>query len=188
MTKNDKVVSFDNEMLILVDENDREIGFENKETCHNGNGILHRAFSIFVFNEKNELLMQQRSEQKRLWPLYWSNTCCSHPRKGESLEYSTHRRLMEELGMDTNLEYLFKFQYQARFEDKGSENELCSVYIGKSNKKPKINENEIVDWKYISFNALNKQLRENPAQFTPWFRMEWQRITDSFMDKILYSP
>ena len=104
-----KIVSFDDEKLILVDENDNEIGYETKEKCHNGNGILHRAFSIFIFNRNNELLIQQRDLSKRLWGGYWSNTCCSHPRQGESYPVATQRRLEEEIGIKTPLQYLFRF-------------------------------------------------------------------------------
>ena len=96
---NDQKVSFDDEKLILVDEHDNIIGYENKDVCHNGDGLLHRAFSIFLFTSNGELLIQQRSQEKRLWGLFWSNTCCSHPRKGETYEQATMRRLQEELGL-----------------------------------------------------------------------------------------
>ena len=86
MDEQNKIVSFEDELLILVDENDNETGWDTKDVCHNGNGILHRAFSIFIFNDKQELLLQKRSQDKRLWPLFLSNSCCSHPRKGESYE------------------------------------------------------------------------------------------------------
>ena len=94
---NDVVVSSESEALILVDENDREIGFSSKDSCHDGPGILHRAFSLFIFNTAGELLLQQRSAGKRLWPLYWSNSCCSHPRAGETMELAVNRRLQQEL-------------------------------------------------------------------------------------------
>jgi isopentenyl-diphosphate delta-isomerase len=180
-----KIVSFDDEKLILVDENDNEIGYESKDVCHNGDGILHRAFSIFIFNSKHELLIQQRDASKRLWGGYWSNTCCSHPRKGESYAIATKRRLDEEIGLKTPLQYLFRFQYQAKFEDKGSENELCSVYIGHSDQTPVINETEIMDWKYISITELNRDLMLNPQNYTPWFKMEWERMTKEYMDAVL---
>lgn len=178
------IVSFDDEKLILVDSNDNEIGYENKDTCHNGEGVLHRAFSIFIFNNNNELLIQQRHKSKRLWGSYWSNSCCSHPRKGENYNLATGRRLKEELGLETNLLFLFRFQYQASFEDKGSENELCSVYVGRSNSRPVINETEIENWKYISIADLNRELLTNPAGFTPWFKLEWERITREYISEI----
>lgn len=179
-----KVVSFDDEKLILVDENDNITGYENKDKCHAGQGILHRAFSLFIFNGKHELLLQQRHGSKMLWGEYWSNSCCSHPRQGEDYATATERRLLEELGLKTFLRYLFRFQYQATFEDKGSENELCSVYIGRSDDPPVVNETEIMDWKYIGITDLNRDLLLNPQLYTPWFRMEWERMTREYLDEI----
>ncbi len=169
------------EQLILVDKNDNILGFENKEKCHNGNGILHRAFSIFVFNNKKELLIQQRSELKRLWPLYWSNTCCSHPRQNETIEESTKRRLKEEIGIFCNLKYLFKFQYQAKYKEKGSENELCSVLIGKSEGDIiKSNPKEIKDLKWINLNYLEINIQNNPDKYTPWFKLETKELFSKY--------
>ena len=99
MHESRKQVSFNDELLILVNEKDEEIGYKTKSVCHFGEGILHRAFSIFIFNTKEQLLMQKRSSQKNLWPNYWSNSCCSHPRKGEKIESAASRRLAEELGL-----------------------------------------------------------------------------------------
>lgn len=178
------IVSFDDEKLILVDENDNIQGYKTKIECHQGNGILHRAFSIFIFNSKNQLLLQKRSDQKLLWPLFWSNSCCSHPRKGEEYNVAIHRRLKEELGIDTKLKYLFKFQYQVNFEDVGSENELCSVYIGKSNDSIIVNKNEIAEWKYIDVDKMESEMEINPEHFTPWFKMEWERIMKDFKSDI----
>lgn len=177
-------VSFDNEPLILVNPNDEIVGYKQKLECHLGDGILHRAFSIFIFNSNLELLLQKRSDQKMLWPLFWSNSCCSHPRKGETYEEAIHRRLMEELGFDTDLFYIFKFQYQARYEDKGSENELCSVYVGKYDGDPITNANEIAEWKYIPYEELDRDLEEHPEMYTPWFKMEWKRMRTELWDAI----
>jgi isopentenyl-diphosphate delta-isomerase len=124
---NAEVVSREDENLVLVDESDRVVGHLSKGACHDGEGVLHRAFSLFVFNREGQLLLQQRSEKKRLWPLFWSNTCCSHPREGETMDEAVHRRLHEELRMTSELEFLYKFQYQASYEDIGSENEICWV-------------------------------------------------------------
>lgn len=180
----DKRVSFDDEMLILVNSRDEEIGWEDKATCHMGNGILHRAFSIFIFNDKNELLIHQRSDQKLLWPLFWSNSCCSHPRKGEKIESAAQRRLEEELGIKTNLKYLYKFQYQAAFDGVGSENELCSVFVGKSNGPVNVNRNEIAGWKFIPIETLEQELDKNPENYTPWFKMEWTQLRKRFWQQI----
>lgn len=182
---NHSVVSFDDEKLVLVDENDRVLGYENKDVCHNGDGVLHRAFSIFIFNTANELLLQKRNGGKRLWGGFWSNTCCSHPRKGETFEIATARRLKEEIGLSALMTYLYKFQYQARFSHLGSENELCYVYIGKTDQPPTANENEIEDWKYISFDDLNSTLNNNPHEFTPWFKMEWKILQEKYREQIM---
>jgi isopentenyl-diphosphate delta-isomerase len=179
-----KVVSFNNEKLILVDKNDNVLGYKSKIDCHKGKGILHRAFSIFIFNDKNQLILQKRSNQKLLWPLYWSNSCCSHPRKGEDYDTAIHRRLKEELGIDTELKYLFKFQYQASFENKGSENELCSVYIGRSNDTISTNDNEIAEWNFIDIDEMEDEMKKHPEHFTPWFKMEWHKIKKEFKNEI----
>ena len=165
------------EPLILVDEGDRELGHLGKAECHAGRGILHRAFSLLIFNEHGELLLQQRSAGKRLWPLYWSNSCCSHPRRAESMETATARRLKEELGLSCPLRFLFKFQYQAQFDAAGAENELCSVFIGRSSQALAINRSEIHAWRWISPEGLCAEMSGVAAtRFTPWFMIEWERI------------
>jgi isopentenyl-diphosphate delta-isomerase len=170
-------VAADSELLILVDEADCEIGFLNKSACHRGAGVLHRAFSLLVFNDEGELLLQQRAASKRLWPLYWSNSCCSHPRRNETLETAIHRRLREELDLSCPLQFLFKFKYQAQFDEASGEQELCSVYAGRSNGPVKINPNEIRAWRWISPETLRAELAEDgPERFTPWFRLEWERV------------
>ena len=176
MSDNNQQVSFDDEMLILVDENDNVIGYEDKATCHQGDGILHRAFSIFIFNENNELLLQQRSKHKHLWPLIWSNSCCSHPRKGEDLENATQRRLAEEIGITTALQHVFTFQYHAKYRDIGSEREMCAVFIGKSDGKIRVNPNEIADVKWMNINNLTRELALKPEKYSPWLRLEWERL------------
>lgn len=182
---NDKIVSFTDEPLILVDENDNEIGYLTKDECHKGNGILHRAFSIFIFTEKKDLILQKRSSKKLLWPEYWSNTVCSHPRKGESLEIATQRRLDDEIGIQVDLKHLFKFQYQAKYKDLGSENELCHVFIGKYNDLIKPNPNEIKDILLIPFDEVDKELQKNSKLYTPWFKLEWARIIKDFRNEII---
>jgi isopentenyl-diphosphate delta-isomerase len=162
--------------LILVDEDDRGVGFLNKTQCHEGQGILHRAFSLLIFGAGGELLIQQRSAAKRLWPLYWSNSCCSHPRSTETMEAAIHRRLHEELGLRCSLQFLFKFQYQAQFDATGAENELCSVFIGRSTDALHIDRDEIHAWRWVSPEALHAELMAGAGNFTPWFKIEWARI------------
>src|SRR5215469_7129461 len=165
------------ESLILVDEADREVGYMSKARCHEGRGVLHRAFSLLIFNDRGELLLQRRSAAKRLWPHYWSNSCCSHPRRAESMEAATHRRLYEELGLACPLQYLFKFQYQAQFDAAGAEQELCSVFVGRTSDPVRIDPNEILAWRWISPEALQAELAGSDAdKFTPWFKLEWARI------------
>jgi isopentenyl-diphosphate delta-isomerase len=162
--------------LILVDESDHGVGHLSKELCHEGQGVLHRAFSLLIFNGRGELLLQQRAASKRLWPLYWSNSCCSHPRSAETMEAAIHRRLHEELGIRCPLHFLFKFQYQAQFDETGAENELCSVFIGRSIESVKINRDEIFAWRWVSPAALQREMSGAGGNFTPWFKIEWGRI------------
>jgi len=178
------IVSSESESLILVDDQDRQLGTISKSEAHDGDGLLHRAFSLFVFNHHGELLLQQRSAEKRLWPLYWSNSCCSHPRQGETMEQATHRRLHQELGISSTLNYLYRFQYQAQYLDLGSENELCSVYLGRTEDTVKVNRTEIADWCYLSFDQVNQKLLDHPEQFTPWFKLEWARISNEFLPQL----
>jgi isopentenyl-diphosphate Delta-isomerase len=167
----------DRDSLILVDEADREVGHMGKVQCHDGHGILHRAFSLLIFNPAGELLLQQRAATKRLWPLYWSNSCCSHPRSSEDMETAIHRRLNEELGLRCNLNFLFKFHYQAQFDAAGAEHELCSVYIGRSADPIRVDGHEILAVRWISPEALQAELTgSGAARFTPWFILEWGRI------------
>jgi len=180
----DAIVSFEDEKLILVDEDDNEIGNLPKDQCHEGKGQLHRAFSLFIFNESGEVLLQQRSDQKRLWPLYWSNACCSHPRRGENMSEAIHRRLHQELGLTSDLEFLFKFIYQAQYDETGSEHELCWVYLGRSSDDIAVNSNEVANWRYVPVQQLEHELATQPDNFTPWMKLEWNRIRAEHGDKL----
>jgi len=172
----DELVSFDDEALIIVDAQDRILGHGTKAEVHEGAGTLHRAFSIFLCNDKGEVLLQQRSHHKRLWPLFWSNTCCSHPRRGESYGVATKRRLAEELGMRCNLTFTHRFRYQAQFDEFGAEHELCSVYVGKTNEDPSPNPLEIANWQWIAPQSLDEWVETTPETLTPWFKLEWQAL------------
>jgi isopentenyl-diphosphate delta-isomerase len=173
------------DMLILVDHDDREIGFRSKEECHQGQGILHRAFSVFLFNDAGEILLQQRSGHKPLWPLYWSNSCCSHPRQGETVEFASRRRVREELGLDTALEFLYKFEYHAPFGDVGSERELCHVFAGHTSGAAAVDPDEIAAVRYISPEGLTQEIEADQSRFTPWMKMEWARLRAEFLNVIL---
>ena len=184
MDNANRVVSSEAEELILVDADDNETGYSSKAECHDGHGKLHRAFSVFLFNDAGELLLQQRAASKRLWPGFWSNTCCSHPRRGESMDVATQRRLRDELNIDASLEFVYKFQYQAEFGEAGSENELCHVFVGRVTGDVIPNESEISDIRYVSTAALDKELASAPERFSPWFRMEWQALTSEHREQL----
>lgn len=177
-----RIVSSEAEALILVDANDTEIGQLSKAECHDGDGILHRAFSLFLFNHDGELLLQRRASSKRLWGGYWSNSCCSHPRHGESMAVATQRRMLDELNVDAVLEYVYKFSYQVSFGDAGAENELCHVYLGRFEGPARPNEHEIDGIRFITAAELDSELRSCPDRFTPWFQMEWQALRQRYAD------
>jgi isopentenyl-diphosphate delta-isomerase len=180
-----RIVSSEAEELILVDADDNEIGFGSKAECHDGSGILHRAFSVFLFNPAGELLLQKRAASKRLWPGYWSNSCCSHPRRGESMQTATERRLEDELNVGAAaLEYVYKFAYQADFGDLGAEHELCHVYLGRIDGLPTANEHEIEALRFVSGEALQAEFETSPSSFTPWFKLEWRALKEAHADRL----
>lgn len=184
----DPVVSSEDELLILVDRDDEEIGHLDKGACHDGEGVLHRAFSLFIFNDDGELLLQRRAFDKRLWPGFWSNSCCSHPRRGERLEEAVERRLSEELGMTSRFEFLFKFSYHAAFGEEGSEREVCSVFIGRSNDPVSANANEVAEWRWIPVPDLDVALRERGDLYTPWLRLEWPKVREFYAEMLGFDP
>ena len=186
MARNE-VVSSAGEELILVNELDEEIGQSAKSDCHAGSGILHRAFSIFLFNDDCELLLQRRSAEKPLWPDYWSNTCCSHPRVGETMEQAVSRRLGEELGIRCALHFLYKFKYHAQYGAVGSEHEYCWVYWGCYSGDISVNDREISAIRYVPADKMEAELAAAPDSFTPWLKMEWAQISSRYLDGILGS-
>jgi len=171
--------------LILVDEQDNEIGSSEKVDCHLGKGKLHRAFSVFLFDPQGRLLIQQRSPQKMLWGGYWANSCCSHPRLGESTDDAARRRTREELGVDCELSYLYKFVYHAEFGDVGSEHENCHVYFGHFDGNFDINKDEISDTRFVKPDELTQELAQNGEIYSPWLKLEWQKIRSEFLSEIL---
>lgn len=179
-----RIVSSESEELILVDEEDCEIGVLDKGLCHDGDGVLHRAFSLFLFNPDGQLLLQQRASNKRLWPMYWSNSCCSHPRRGESMDTATRRRLADELNIVASLEFVYKFSYRARFGSAGSENELCSVYLGRCDNDVVANRSEIEAVRFLDRQALGQELQVAPRLFTPWFKMEWDCLNNEHAETL----
>ncbi len=153
----------------LVDDDDNIIGHAEKMEVHLS-GLLHRAFSILVFNDKNEILIHQRAFGKYHSPGLWTNTCCGHPNEGETMETAVHRRLQEEMGFDCNLSHKFTFRYKAVFENGLTENEIDHVYIGIFNQTFSVNPDEVADYKWISVAQTKELIHQNPDNFTVWFK------------------
>lgn len=158
------------EEVILVDENDNEIGLMEKMEAHE-KALLHRAFSVFVFNKNGELLLQQRALHKYHSGGLWTNTCCSHPRKGEVVINSAHRRLMEEMGFDCELELKHKFIYKAPFTNGLTEHELDYIFTGEFENTPHPNPDEVASYRWIKLEQLQKEIELHPENFTVWFRI-----------------
>ena len=155
---------------MLVNEQDEVLGKMEKLEAHE-KGVLHRAFSVFLLNSKKELLLQQRAASKYHCPLMWTNTCCSHPREHESNIEAANRRLLEEMGMSTQLSHGFQFIYRAEFSNGLIEHELDHVFIGNSDETPIINAEEVNDYKYKSFDWIINDMKNNPDNYTPWFKI-----------------
>ena len=158
------------ENVILVNQNDEQIGLMPKMEAHQ-KAVLHRAFSVFVLNDKNEIMLQQRAHQKYHSPLLWTNTCCSHQRDGETNIQAGTRRLFEEMGFETGLKELFHFIYKAPFENGLTEHELDHVMIGYYNDEPKINPDEVESWKWMSIEEVEKDIQLQPEIYTVWFKI-----------------
>lgn len=158
------------EFVILVNEKDEPIGLMEKMEAHE-KAVLHRAFSVFVFNDNNELLLQQRAADKYHSPLLWANTCCSHQRDGETTLDAGKRRLKEEMGFVCNLQENFSFIYKAPFDNGLTEHELDHVIIGKFNGEPKINPNEVAAFKWMTLPSIQKDIKEKPQLYTEWFKI-----------------
>ena len=158
------------EKVILVNERDEQIGLMPKLEAHE-KAELHRAFSIFILNSKNEVMLQQRASQKYHSPLLWTNTCCSHQREGESNIHAGNRRLMEEMGFSTELKELFHFIYKAPFDNGLTEHELDHVMVGYFDGEPVINPEEVEDWKWMDIDAIKEDMQLHPEKYTVWFKI-----------------
>lgn len=157
-------------MVILVDENDQPIGTMEKIEAHE-KALLHRAFSVFIINQKGEIMLQQRASHKYHSPLLWTNTCCSHQRVGETNLEAGKRRLQEEMGFEVPLKELFHFIYKAPFDNGLTEHELDHVMIGYYNEEPNINPEEVESWKWMGIEEIRKDMTENPEIYTVWFKI-----------------
>jgi len=167
------------EFVILVDENDNPTGSMEKMQAHR-EAVLHRAFSVFIFNTSGELLLQQRALSKYHSPGLWTNTCCSHPRPGETTPAAAHRRMVEEMGFDCDFEEVFSFVYKAAFDNNLTEHEFDHVFIGISNTTPVINVTEVEAYRYTSIPQIHYEMELEPGRFTVWFRIAFGRVEEYF--------
>ena len=170
------------EELILVDSENRIVGYDEKMACQTTRPHLHRAFSVFLFRPDGSVLMQRRSSKKLLWPLFWSNACCSHPRRNESTHERATTRLREELGITTSLAPLYSFVYRAEYLDVGIEEEHCEVFAGQLTEEDlanndSVNRDEVAEIIFVSPTELNAWIKRDPDSFTPWCKLEWEYIT-----------
>lgn len=168
-----------NDLLILVDENDNEVGVMDKLTVHQTSS-LHRAFSVFIFNSAGQLLLQQRADEKYHSAGLWSNTCCSHPVKGEDMSETIARRLDEEMGMQCEVEFKFSFIYRTELENGLSEHEFDHVYFGMTDDLPQPNPHEVKNWTYISLGELEDQIKLNPSKYSAWLKICLPKVSDYF--------
>lgn len=161
------------ELVVLVDEQDNQLGLMPKMEAHE-KAVLHRAFSVFVFNDQGELMLQQRAADKYHSPLLWTNTCCSHQRDGESSLEAGKRRLQEEMGFVCDLEVVFSFVYKAPFDNGLTEHELDHVMVGTFNGTPNINPEEVASYKWMALEDVKKDMGQNPDNYTAWFKIIFQ--------------
>ncbi|MGC6401811.1 MAG: isopentenyl-diphosphate Delta-isomerase [Flavobacteriaceae bacterium] len=163
------------EKVLLVDTQDRVLGTMPKLEAHQ-KGVLHRAFSVFIVNRQNALMLQQRAWDKYHSPGLWTNTCCSHQREGEDSLAAGKRRLQEEMGLEAPLTPLFTFIYKAPFDNGLTEHELDHVLLGYSEQSPNPNPQEVADWQWMPLEEVQQKLTEQPEQFTVWFKIIFERF------------
>ncbi len=171
------------EKVILVDVNDNPIGLMNKLEAHE-KALLHRAFSVFILNEKKELMLQQRAHHKYHSPLLWTNTCCSHQRENETNIQAGTRRLQEEMGFVTELKEMFHFIYKAPFDNGLTEHELDHVMIGYYNDVPVINDDEVESWKWMKIEDIKSDMITNPDIYTVWFKIIFEEFYHHFDENL----
>lgn len=167
----------DSEQMILVNNRDEPMGTMEKMEVHR-QGLLHRAFSVFVFDRSGRFLIQQRASSKYHSSGLWTNTCCSHPRPGESVKEAAFRRLKEEMGLETDLTEIFSFIYRAEMENGLIEHEYDHVFAGSFNDTPQPDPHEVQDWDYVSITELKQMMQETPEIFTSWFRIAFPKIEE----------
>jgi len=163
------------ELVILVDEQDNQIGLMPKMEAHE-KAVLHRAFSVFIFNDKNELMLQQRALHKYHSPGLWTNTCCSHQRDGETNLMAGTRRLQEEMGFVVPLKETTSFIYKAPFDNGLTEHELDHILLGTYNEAPLINEDEVASWKWMPLEDVKEDIHAHPEMYTEWFKIIFEKF------------
>lgn len=162
----------DKTAITLVDKNDRVLGFKEKLATHKIPVPLHRAISIVIFNkDKSEMLITKRSVKKPTWPLFWSNSVCSHPHPNESYQEAAERRVFEEVGFRTKLSEVFRFSYEAKYDETWGEHEYDVVFKGEYGGEVKINPAEASDFKWLAVEELYEDIDKNPQEYTPWLKM-----------------
>lgn len=172
------------EDIILVDNLDNITGYGEKMDVHR-KGMLHRAFSVFIFNSEGQMLLQRREKSKYHSGGLWTNTCCSHPAKGETIEEAAVRRLYEEMGFKCKLKKIFSFTYKAEFNEELYEHEYDHVFIGIYNNDPEPDFSEVMDWKWVNPDDIEKDLQNHPDQYTYWFRICFKKVEEFFKDNKL---
>jgi isopentenyl-diphosphate Delta-isomerase len=172
----------ENDKVILVNEHDDMVGIMDKMEAHK-QGLLHRAFSIFIFNTKGEMLLQQRAVSKYHSGGLWTNACCSHPMPGEKTEDAAQRRLMEELGFETPVEKIFDFVYKARFDNGLTEHEFDHVFAGEYEGKLNINPEEVNDYCYKEISEIKNTLQTHPQKYTAWFHLAFPKIEEWWISR-----
>ncbi len=163
------------EQVILVNENDEPIGFMPKQEAHI-KGVLHRAFSVFIFNDRDELMLQQRALSKYHSPGLWTNTCCSHQRAGETNIEAGKRRLFEEMGFSTSLKDTISFIYKAPFDNGLTEHEFDHILVGRFNEDPNINREEVEAWKWMALEDVKMDIANNPQSYSAWFKIIFEKF------------
>ncbi len=171
-----------NEQILVVNEDDEIVGLDTNENCHSVNGILHRAITIFIFNDKNKILLTKRNVSKKLWPDFWDTSCSTHVRQDETYEQTGERRLHDELGFSCKLKFIFKFQYQAKFQNIGSENEICALLIGNYTGNINPNPNEVSNYKWVSVEQLKNEI--NNTDISPWLKIAFEKYLEYIKNKL----
>jgi len=171
------------EHVILVDENDQQLGLMEKMEAHE-KGLLHRAFSVFVFNDQKQLLIHQRAADKYHSGGLWTNTCCSHPRENETITAAGERRLQEEMGFSCSVEPIFSFIYKAKLDGGMTEHEFDHVLIGRYNAAPQPNPDEVMDWKYVDLAEIVEDMNTHPDRYTSWFRIVFDKVKGHFLNEV----